>query len=257
MLLFRFILVLFPSLLVGAPFDHTYSSWNRLLNESVSEGLVDYKGFQKQEKDFNAFLSSLTQVSLAEYSSFKNAEKLAFLINSYNAFTIRLILDHYPIKSITEIGGPFAKINLARGAPWKKEFFELLGQKRHLDWIEHEKLRKDFKEPRMHFAIVCASIGCPELANEAYRPDKLEEQLKAAKTKFLKVSSKNRYDSKANVLYLSPIFDWFKADFIKDSTLIEFVQDTFPEKIKPDALIEYTDYSWKLNEWKKPHSESK
>ncbi len=195
-------------------------------------------------------MDSLSKVSEADYSKFNTPSKLAFLINAYNAFTVRLILDHYPLKSITEIGSPFSSLNLARGTPWKKEFFQLLGQTRTLDWIEHEKLRKDFKEPRIHFAIVCASIGCPNLRSEAFIEKNLETQLQEAKVGFLQNPSKNSYDKTKNLLKLSQIFNWFKDDFTKKSTLIEFLQDGFKDKIRADALIEYNDYSWKLNEQK-------
>jgi len=239
------------SLLAQAP---NHSAWDSMLKLYVSKGSVNYKAWLADRTGLDTYLKALSAVESKQYANFSQTEKLAFLINAYNAFTIQLILDHYPVKSITEICGPFAKINLARGAPWKKDFFVLLGEKRTLDWIEHEKLRVDFQEPRIHFAIVCASVGCPELASEAYRADKLDSQLQRAKLGFLSNPDKNRYDSQKNVLYLSPIFDWFKADFTKKSTLVEFVQDGFSEKIRRDALIELTEYSWKLNEQKTTQS---
>ena len=121
-----------------------------------------------------------------------------------------MILDHYPIKSIGDIGSPISLLNLARGTPWKKEFFILLGKTRNLDWIEHQKLRKDFTEPRIHFAIVCASLGCPILKMDSYKDTILESQLLSAKLGFLKDTSKNSYDKDKNILRLSKIFDWFK-----------------------------------------------
>lgn len=241
--------ILFLSVPVFA-LDHSHSAWDSLLKKHVRNGLVNYKNIRADLPSLDAFLTSLSSVSEAEYNGFNQPQKMSFLINAYNAFTVKLILDHYPLKSITEIGSPFSKINLARGTPWKKEFFELLGKKRHLDWIEHEKLRKDFSEPRIHFAIVCASIGCPILSSSAYKPETLTQQLQNAKLNFLQTPSKNRYEKERNVLYLSSIFDWFKSDFIHNTTLIEFVQDGFNEKIKPDAFIEYTEYSWMLNEEK-------
>jgi L-rhamnose mutarotase len=242
--------LLFTPNLFAENFDHTHKLWDQLLKKHVPAGLVNYKAFQKEESNFNAYLESLSKVSESEYSSFSQAEKIAFLINAYNSFTIRLILDHYPVKSITDIGSPFSKLNLVRGAPWKKEFFTLIGKPRTLDWIEHEKLRKDFSEPRIHFAIVCASIGCPTLSADAFSATILEKQLQVAKLAFLKNPSKNSYDKDRNILMLSPIFNWFKDDFIKKGTLIEFIQDGFSDKIKADALIEYNEYSWKLNEQK-------
>ncbi|TGL61943.1 DUF547 domain-containing protein [Leptospira ognonensis] len=246
-LLFSFFLA--PSLVAGS-FDHSHKALDVLFKKYVSNGLVNYKGFQSDESNLNQYLDSLSNVSETEYAAFSQPEKIAFLINAYNAFTIRLILDHYPLKSITDIGSPFSKLNLVRGTPWKKEFFSLLGKKRTLDWIEHEKLRKDFSEPRIHFAIVCASIGCPALSSDAYAAPIIEKQLQAAKRIFLTNKNKNSYDAEKNVLYLSQIFNWFKDDFTKKGNLIEFLQDSFSVKIKPDAVIEYNEYSWMLNEQK-------
>ncbi|WP_210413602.1 DUF547 domain-containing protein [Leptospira ilyithenensis] len=237
-------------MLVAEDFDQTHKTWDALLKKHVSGGLVNYKGFQQDSQTLNGYLDTLSKVSEADYSKFNAPGKLAFLINAYNAFTVRLILDHYPLKSITDIGSPFSSLNLARGTPWKKEFFQLLGKTRTLDWIEHEKLRKDFKEPRIHFAIVCASIGCPSLRSEAFIEKSLETQLQEAKVGFLQNPSKNSYDKTKNLLKLSQIFNWFQDDFTKKSTLIEFLQDGFKDKIRADALIEYNDYSWKLNEQK-------
>lgn len=249
--LFTLFLVLgLSQTLFAQNFDHKHSVWDQLLKKHVKNGLVSYKGFVSDATTLNGYLEGLTKVTESQYQSFSDKEKMSFLINAYNAFTVKLIIDHYPIDSITDIGSPISKINLARGIPWKKEFFSLLGKFRHLDWIEHEKLRKDFLEPRIHFAIVCASIGCPNLQSEAYIPTNLEKQLQSAKLGFLKNPKKNSYDKTTNTLYLSKIFNWFQTDFTKKTTLIQFVQDGFDDTIKPDAKIIYTDYNWDLNELK-------
>ncbi|MBL0955497.1 MAG: DUF547 domain-containing protein [Leptospira sp.] len=236
--------------LIAQNFDHKHSVWDSLLKKHVKNGLVSYKGFISDSSQLNGYLDQLTKVSDSQYQSFSEKEKISFLINAYNAFTVKLIMDHYPVDSITDIGSPISKINLARGIPWKKEFFNLLGKSRHLDWIEHEKLRKDFMEPRIHFAIVCASIGCPILQSEAYTPVNLEKQLQTAKLTFLKNPKKNSYDKNTNTLYLSKIFNWFQPDFTKKMSLIQFVQDGFEDTIKPDAKIIYNEYNWDLNELK-------
>ncbi|MDZ4726127.1 MAG: DUF547 domain-containing protein [Leptospira sp.] len=246
-----FSLLFFAQANMAQSFDHKHLVWDSLLKKYVNgSGLVNYKGFKKDEDSLNQYLQSLSQVTEENYSQFSKNQKLAFLINAYNAFTIRLILDHYPIKSIGDIGSPISLLNLARGTPWKKEFFILLGKTRNLDWIEHQKLRKDFTEPRIHFAIVCASLGCPILKMDSYKDTILESQLLSAKLGFLKDTSKNSYDKDKNILRLSKIFDWFKEDFVKQDTLIHFVQEGFSDPIKADTLIEYNDYSWKLNEQK-------
>ncbi len=237
MTLLLFLTVLTSQLL---SFDHSHSSFDSILKKYVSNGRVNYKGIQTEKSKLEEYLSSLSKVSNSEYNGFSKEQKIAFLINAYNAFTVKLILDNYPVKSIRKIGGIFQ-------SPWKIEFFELLGSKRHLDWIEHSKLRVDFNEPRIHFAIVCASIGCPPLANTAFTPEKLETQLQSLMENFLK-GKNNRYDSKENILYLSPIFDWFEKDFIKKGTVIEFVNPSMGNTIPADAKIKYTDYNWNLNE---------
>ncbi len=238
------------STLPANTFDHTHKPFDVILKKYVSQGLVNYKALKNDDQSLNRYLETLSNVSEVQYNAFAQNEKLAFLINAYNAFTLRLILDYYPIGSIGDIGSPINNLNLLRGTPWKKEFFTLLGKTRTLDWIEHEKLRKDFSEPRIHFAIVCASIGCPSLSSDAYSGKILEKQLQSAKLTFLGNPNKNSYNSEKNILRLSKIFSWFQGDFTKKGTLIEFVQEGFTEKIKEDATIEYNDYSWKLNEQK-------
>lgn len=104
-------------------FDHKHSVWDSILKKNVKNGLVSYKGIQAEEGSLKQYLESLSKVTEAQYQGFNEKEKMSFLINAYNAFTVKLILDHYPIESITEIGSPFSKINLARGIPWKKNFF--------------------------------------------------------------------------------------------------------------------------------------
>ena len=224
-------------------FDHTHSNFDMLLKKYVKNGMVDYKGIKTEEEKLNLYLNELSLVSLKEYSSFSKEEKLSFLINAYNAFTIKLILDNYPLTSIRKIG-------FLPGAAWKTDFFSLLGEKRNIDWIEHSKLRVDFEEPKIHFAIVCASIGCPPLASTAYIPKTLNSQLQSSMEIFLADKSKNKYDSSINTLFISKIFDWFSGDFTKNSSLISFIKSGMKIEIPEDAKIKYTDYNWNLNEKK-------
>lgn len=238
----HFIFILFLATLPVMAFDHSHKTYDSILKKYVLNGKVDYKSL-KNESKLKLYLDSLSDVSVAEYNSYSKEQKLAFLINAYNAFTIQLILDNYPLKSIRNIG-------ILPLAPWKKEFFKLLGDERSLGWIEHEKLRKDFDEPRIHFAIVCASIGCPPLISDAFTPEKLESQLETIKNNFLNDTSKNRYDAESNTLYLSSIFDWFKEDFTKKGNLIDFIQPSIKVKIGANPKIKYTYYDWNLNEKK-------
>lgn len=236
--------------------DHGHREFDDLLKQYVaSNGRVSYNGFKKDKKKLETYLSSLSTVSQGEYDKFDGKQKLAFLINAYNGYTIKLILDDEAkngkwTKSIKKIGGLF-------GSPWKIEFFKLLGKKRHLDWIEHQMLRK-FGEPRIHAAIVCASIGCPILLNRAFVENQVYNQMQNQMVKFLKDKAKNRFDARKNELYISPIFKWFKEDFTKgtkkDKDLIAYLKKTMQgsgddiEKTPENASIEYTDYNWDLNE---------
>jgi hypothetical protein len=224
-------------------FEHTHAIWDGLVKKHVKLGLVSYKGFMQDQKLLKQYLDSLSSVKEEEYKNFTKEEKLSFLINAYNAFTVQLILDHYPISSIRKIG-------FLPGAAWRKNFFTLLGEKRNLDWIEHSKLRVDFDEPRIHFAIVCASIGCPHLISEAYVPSKLNSQLQTSMENFLQDKTKNYYDPHKKTLYLSAIFQWFEKDFTKKGSLVQFVKPAIKQDIPQDVKIEFTEYNWNLNEQK-------
>ena len=141
-----------------------------------------------------------------EFNRWTQPQQLAFLINLYDAATLKLIVEHYPVKSIKDIG------NFFKG-PWKQEVVPLLGKTVTLDYLEHGVLRKKYAEPRIHFAIVCAAKGCPPLRAEAFVADRLNEQLDDQGRVFLGPKEKNRWDTHARVLYLSPIFKWFSEDF--------------------------------------------
>ncbi|MBF2709610.1 DUF547 domain-containing protein [Flavobacterium soyangense] len=210
-----------------------HSKWNELLQKHVSsKGNVDYKGFKKDALALQSYLDLLAK-NTPEKSWSKNAV-LAYWINAYNAFTVKLILDNYPIKSIKKINGP-----------WDKEFFALGGKKYSLGEIEHKILRK-MNEPRIHFAINCASFSCPNLANEAYTEAELEKQLSRAAKSFLNDASKNAIS--ANKAELSQIFDWFSDDFKKNGTLIDFINKYSLVKMDDNAKISFKDYNWNLNE---------
>jgi len=250
--LFPIALVFIFSFSISAQgFDHSHSEFDTILKKYVVNGFVKYKVLSKDRAPLTNYLKTLSSVSTNEYKDFNKNQKMAFLINAYNAFTIELILNNYPIKSIGDIGGPIRLVNLARGAPWKNYKFPLLGADRTLDWIEHSKLRIDFNDPRIHFAINCASIGCPALRKESYKAKNLDAQLQDGLVKFLTDKSKNTYNKEKKELTLSKIFDWFKSDFEKKSgSVIQFIQPAFSETIDPKADIEYSDYDWNLNEGK-------
>jgi len=247
----------------GWTFDHQHSSWDRLLKQHVSwdaKGVasrVDYAAIQKQPAEFNAYLKRLSAVAEAEYQGWSKPQQLAFLINAYNAFTIKLILTAYPdLVSIKDLGSFFS-------SPWKKEFFVLLGKQRSLDELEHGLIRQPgvFNEPRIHVALVCASVGCPALRNEAFVADRLDEQLEDSLRRFLADRSRNRYNQRTDKLEVSKIFDWYGKDFIGfrgHPTLASFLGDyaelladgkTAQARIKAgEAPLEFLDYDWGLND---------
>ena len=211
--------------------DH--SKWNALLQTHVSDnGNVNYKGFKNDEERLHDYLEYLSE-NQPKSSSTKN-EKLAYWINAYNAFTIKLIIDNYPIKSIKDIE-----------KPWDKKFIPIGAKLLSLNHIEHEILRK-MNEPRIHFAIVCASYSCPKLKNKAYTANRLETQLTNATKGFL--ADKNRNEISENNLKLSKIFKWFVKDFTVNGSLIDFLNKHSEVKISAKAKKRYVEYNWALNE---------
>lgn len=224
-------------------FDHTHSIWNNILSENVhlknKQSLIDYKRIKESQLSLNKYLLQLSSLKRADYDKFNNKQKLAILINAYNAHTVKLIIDHYPIKSIKDIGSLFS-------SPFNKDFFYFLGNKRNLDWIEHEVIRKKFKEPRIHFALVCASISCPNLQQKAFTEKNLDTLLDSAATYFINNKTKN--DFKDGTLYLSKIFKWYRLDFKGlHAFIIKYSRD---KNITEKTPISWLNYNWDLNEWK-------
>jgi hypothetical protein len=230
------------SLLTAGDITDLHSTWNDLLQKYVKGGIVDYKGMAGEVKVLDRYLARLGKEDIFTYSP---AGKLAFWINAYNAFTVKLILNYYPVKSIRKISNP-----------WGKRIWKAAGQTVSLDDIEHKILRKRFKEPRIHFAIVCASIGCPDLQSFAYRGEKINDQLAMVARKFF--ASAKHFEIKANgdrvVIYISKIFNWFGSDFGKNKEeRIAFMQpyldQTTMSTIKKAKIVKfkYLDYDWNLN----------
>ena len=264
----RFALLL-AALLAAAPalaFDHAHKAWDDLLHRHVrylaggNASRVDYAGMAKDHAALRAVLADYAKVARAEFDAWTPAQQQAFLINDYNALTIEKILTRYPdIKSIRDFGTFF-------GNPWKDKFFALFGEPSALDTIEHEILRKPglYDEPRVHFAVVCASIGCPMLRNEAFTADKLESQYQDGMTRFLSDRTRNRYDPASGKLEVSMIFKWYGGDFEKGHkgfTSVKQALGKFAEQLadKPEdrarvreqkAEVSFLDYDWSLNDAK-------
>jgi len=269
-LLFFMILNNSDSMQQPAPFDHGHRIFNDLLKENVDDSKVDYKGFINSKEEFIKYLDSLGDVTEQQYLSWTSEQRLAFWINAYNAFTVKAIIDNYPIKrSFTLVGIFYAPKNSILQIPgvWKKLQFQAVGQNVTLDHIEHGILRKEFNEPRIHAAINCASISCPDLRNEAYIADKIENQLSDASAKCVNSPTKGVHIDKENKkIKVSKIFKWFGKDFFKNYNMNEFnvrsdkengtlgfiykyINDDEKEYVlNGDYKLKYLSYDWGLNE---------
>jgi hypothetical protein len=202
---------------------------------------VDYAGFKREASRLDAYLAQLAAV---EPESLSRNERFAFYVNAYNAWTIKLILSGYPgVKSIKELGSLFK-------SPWKKKFVKLAGQTVSLDHIEHDILRPVFKDERVHFAVNCASKGCPPLYPEPFTGEKLNAQLDDAAGRFVRNPRFNRLEG--NTLYVSRIFKWFRADF-NDDIIGFFNRYASSEQkkriadVQSEIKVKYLDYDWSLN----------
>jgi len=204
-----------------------------------ASGEVDYQGFIADSTKLNAYLRSLSNCPPHKQQS--ESEQLAYWINAYNAFTVMLIVQHYPVASIRDI----RKV----GSVWDMKFFRIGDEVMSLNDIEHQILRKRFEEPRIHFAIVCASRSCPQLRNEPYTAIKLEQQLEEQAKQFINDATKNRISN--NRLQLSSIFKWFGKDFATSTTLVGFITKYSAVPLADEPKVSYLDYDWSLNEWKR------
>lgn len=219
------------------PENFEHDIWDALLKKYVtSSGNVNYKGFKSEKDKLEAYIKQLQ----AEYDKLKTWSKnkqLAYWINVYNAYTVKLIVDNYPVNSIKDING---------GKPWDKKFIILGGTAYSLNNVENDIIRPRYKERRIHFAVNCASISCPKLLNQAYTEDNLNRKLTQQTKAFLANSSKNQLDKKK--VKISKIFDWYKVDFTKNNDIIPFLKKYSDVEINDDAKVEYLEYNWNLNE---------
>ena len=256
--IFILLLKFLTSLDASASFDHSYKLYGEILAKVIVDSefssKVNYSLLSTSPAELDRFLAQVEAVKRAEYDSWSEAEKITFLINSYNAFTLKLVAqglkENPTLKSIRDLGGIFS-------SPWKKRFFQFLGEKSHLDRIEHELARGSFDEPRMHFAFNCASIGCPKLNKTPFLPKQLDVDLEAATAIFLRDQSRNRYNEANGRLEISSLFKWYRKDFDsskKISSVYELLEKhmSLPKDILPklktrELKIDYLDYDWALN----------
>ena len=233
--------------------DHTL--FEQVLQQYVDgQGGVDYAGLKKS----NALQPYLDQLELVYPDSLEAAEAVSFWINAYNAYTLKLIVDNYPVRSIREITPLRLKgLSLAIpkiNSPFEYKLARIGGKTYSLDDIEHGILRKQFDEPRIHFALVCASTSCPKLRKEAFKAEVLDQQLQDQAVDFLTNTDKNVVKLENEILYLSKIFRWFKKDFTRSHAhlqayLAPFFEGELSEKLAAGAFkVRYRAYDWSLNE---------
>jgi hypothetical protein len=241
---------------IAQGFDHQHRAWELLLKKHVvlldggKASQVRYDEFKQDRAALKAYLQSLSGVTQQELDGWSKAQRMAFLINAYNAFTVEKILTRYPdIKSIWDFGKIF-------GNPFRDRFFMLLGRPASLDQVEHDTLRKPgaYDEPRVHYAVNCASIGCPMLREEAYVAERLDAQLEEQARRFLSDRSRNRFDAASGTLEVSRIFDWFKEDwpsreqyFARYAALLADDPGHQQLILSGKARIRFLEYDWALN----------
>lgn len=251
--------------------EFSYAMYNDVLQQHVNaEGFVDYASLKAEREPLDRFIAALGSVNEPELQSWSTERRLAFWMNAYNAITLKYIIDNYPIKKGGLISGALYPENSIRqiDGVWTELTTPVAGTALTLDHIEHEILRKDFKEPRIHMAINCASIGCPPLRSEAFVAERLDEQLDDQTKRFLTSPDKFRIDRDNDDVYLSPIFDWFGEDFVpayapEDDSFADhseklaavlnfvsgYVSETDAHYLRHnDYDVAFSDYDWSLNE---------
>ncbi len=225
------------------PFSHDL--FNQVLREPVVNGMVDYAKLKANPDKFEKYLDQLATAKLTEMSY---DEQMAFWINAYNALVIKGVIDHYPTKSVRKVkwfGGFFSRLK-----------FQVAGETYTLNQIEHDIIRAEFVDPRIHFALVCASASCPPLENSVYLPETIEEQLDAVTLKFVTNPEQVRLDRAKRSVYLSKVFKWYKKDFTEGYDGVpDFLADYLPTEdadfvLSKDVKFHYLDYDWTLNDIK-------
>jgi hypothetical protein len=248
-------------------FDHSHAAWTALLKKHVAllrngqASQVGYAGFAKDREALKAYLGALAAVTKSAFDAWSKPQQMAFLINAYNAHTVEVILGKYPdLKSIKDLGSFL-------NSPWKQKVAPLLGTTLTLDNIEHDTLRKRgvYDDPRIHFAVNCASIGCPMLREEAFVADRLEAQLDEQALRFMSDRTRNRYNTGAKKLEVSKIFDWYGEDFrlghkgiaAPEAFFAKYADQLADAPADRDAIraqkvgFSHLEYDWALNDAKR------
>ncbi len=251
----------------GISLDKTHALFSAQLEKYVTDGGVNYREWKLHTEPLKAYLHALSRIDKNEYQKLSQNEKLVFWINAYNAYTIKLVLDHYPIRG-TKTYYPASSIRQVDGF-WEDNSIELAGRKVTLESMEHDILRRDFLEPRTHFAVVCAAKGCAPINKMAYSAEHLDEQLDNAAKAFLSNPKNVKIDFEKKTIDVSSLFKWFPLDFANavglgkrfppptdDEIVAAYILSKVPEaaakNFGPDESkgfkITYREYDWGLND---------
>ena len=212
----------------------SHSSWDALLSKHVtSEGKVNYDGFKSDIAKLDKYLKLIGDNEAK--TGWSQAEKKAFWLNAYNAWTIKLVLERYPVSSIKDVSAK----------PWDKRFIKIGANTHTLNDIENKIIRRQFKDARIHFAINCATISCPKLSNKAFTLLYVEKELDRLTKAFFETDNVKLVEKSAQ---LSKIFEWHADDFIQESeSVLKFVEQYSGMTFHPKVKVSYLDYNWKLN----------
>ena len=240
-------------------FDHRHGRWTAVLEKFVRPDGFDYAGLKRDPAELEAYLEELETVSAADVATWSTDQRFAFWVNVYNAYTVRLVVDAYPVGSIRDIRQLGDRV-------WDEPIIPLEGLRPDalpgalsLNQVEHEILRKRFADARLHAAVNCASESCPPLRAEAFTAEKLDEQLDEQTRTWLADPTRNRYDATSRRIEVSRIFEWFPADFEREAGNIPaWIARHAPAEHatwiaeEPAPTLAYLDYSWRLNAASKP-----
>ncbi len=238
------------------PFDQTYKAYQNVLQNYVKNEFVDYLKLKENRANLDSFINQLAGTTKKQLKNMSRNEQLAYWINAYNGITLRSIIDHYPVSSIQNINGV-----------WTQNKWHVAGKELTLDFIEHKIVRPTYKDARIHFALNCASIGCPPLYNQPFTGNTVDSLLDIVASQFVHNKKRHNIDYKNHLIITTELFSWFWEDFVRNFNDIKFknssdvenavlnftykyLNDTEKAKFQTDAnwKISFTPYDWSLND---------
>lgn len=242
-----------PAPSASPAFDAIHTAWTEVLAKHAKGGDFDYAGLKADRARLDAYVAALEKVKPTEFAALSKKEQFAFWVNAYNAWTVKRVVDAYPIQSIKALGDEKASVWDRELVPLGKLAPKLGKEKLTLNDVEHKILRAGFADPRVHAAVNCASKGCPALRAEAYTAAKLDAQLDEQVKAWLADATKNRFDRAQNRADVSQIFEWFADDFAKDGGAAAWIAKYRPAdaewlRAKPGPKVAFRPYDWALND---------